>query len=120
MKDPTLNGVFTWVDESTVNRKKKEDLFLDNVILHFSKDKGPMPSREWVYMVDVPEDILKQNNIHIREMLHQGRTVIEDESLYNKAYSENIVVGTKQSGRLFILVCKLLMIKNQTAPNIYP
>ncbi|MCC9139009.1 hypothetical protein ACFSKU_09050 [Pontibacter silvestris] len=83
MKEPTINGIFTWVDESIANRKKKDELFVDNVILHFSKKKGPMPSREWLYMVDVPEDILKQNNLHIRGMLHQGETTIEDESTPN-------------------------------------
>ncbi|KAA3436828.1 hypothetical protein [Rufibacter hautae] len=83
MKEHTINSVFTWIDESIVNRKKKEELFLDNVILHLSKDKVPMPSREWVYMVDVPEDKLKQNNQHISEMLNTGITLIEDESLPN-------------------------------------
>ena len=80
MKESAIKGIFTWVDESTANRKKPEELIAENVILHFSKFKAPMPSREWVYMVVAPEDILKQNNLHIRQMLQHNRSKPEEES----------------------------------------
>lgn len=47
-----LQGVFAWIKNEECNSDNFNVLKLKNLILHFGKNKIPVPSREWVYMIE--------------------------------------------------------------------
>lgn len=45
-----LQAIMAWVDIEEYKKDKTSELKLNNLILHFGKNKIPVTSREWVYM----------------------------------------------------------------------